>query len=82
MEYTVEDISPVKKKVNITTEPKEVEAAIMGAVALYRTSVQLDGFRKGKAPASVVEKRFRDQIYGEARQDLINVHINDVMQRL
>ena len=82
MEYTVEDISPVKKKVNITTEPKEVEAAIMGAVALYRTSVQLDGFRKGKAPASVVEKRFRDQIYGEARQDLINVHINDVMQKL
>ena len=82
MEYTVEDISPVKKKVNITTDPKEVEAAIMGAVALYKTSVQLDGFRKGKVPASVVEKRFRNQIYGEARQDLINVHINDVMQKL
>lgn len=82
MEYTVEDISPVKKKVNITTDPKEVEAAIMGAVALYKTSVQMDGFRKGKVPASVVEKRFRDQIYGEARQDLINVHINDVMQKL
>lgn len=82
MEYSVEDISPVKKKVTITTEPQEAEAAILGAVALYRDSVQLDGFRKGKVPASVVEKRFHDRIYDEARQDLINVHINDVMQKL
>ncbi|MDO5484011.1 MAG: trigger factor [Desulfovibrionaceae bacterium] len=82
MEYSVEDISPVKKKVVITTEAQEVEAAIMGAVALYRTSVQVDGFRKGKVPASLIEQRFRDKIYEEARQDLINVHINDVMQQL
>lgn len=82
MEYSAEDISPVRKKVVITTEPQEVEAAIMGAVALYKTSVQVDGFRKGKVPASVIEQRFRDKIYEEARQDLINVHINDVMQKL
>ena len=82
MEYSVEDISPVKKKVTITTEPQEAEAAILGAVALYQDSVQMDGFRKGKVPASVVEKRFHDRIYNEARQDLINVHINEVMQKL
>ena len=82
MEYSAEDLSPVKKKIVITTEPQEVEAAIMGAVALYKTSVQVDGFRKGKVPASVIEQRFRDKIYEEARQDLINVHINDVMQNL
>jgi trigger factor len=82
VEYSAEDLSPVKKKVVITTEPQEVDAAIMGAVALYKTSVQLDGFRKGKAPASVIEQRFRDKIYEEARQDLINVHINDVMQKM
>jgi trigger factor len=28
----------------------------------------------------VVEKRFRDKIYQEARQDLFNVHINEVLQ--
>ncbi len=82
VEYSAEDLSPVKKKIVITTEPQEVEAAIMGAVALYKTSVQIDGFRKGKAPASVIEQRFRDKIYEEARQDLINVHINDVMQKM
>lgn len=82
MEYTAEDLSPVKKKISVTIESKEVEAAIMGAVALYQRSAQVDGFRKGKAPSSVIEKRFHTQLYDEARQDLINVHINDVLQKL
>lgn len=82
MEFTVEDISPVKKKVSITVAPEEVNAAIMGAVALLRDSVKLDGFRKGKVPAEFVEKRYHDKIYSEARQDLVNVHINDVIQQL
>ena len=80
MEYLVEDISPVKKRINVSLDAQEVDAAIAASVAMYRTSVQLDGFRKGKAPASVVEKRFRDKIYQEAKQDLINVHINEVLQ--
>ncbi len=82
VEYIVEDVSAVKKKVNITVDPKEVDAAVMAAVALYRTSVQIDGFRKGKVPASVIEKRFQDKLYQEAKQDLVNVHINQVMQDL
>ncbi|MDR2695496.1 MAG: trigger factor [Deltaproteobacteria bacterium] len=80
MEYVVEDISPVKKKINVSLDAREVEAAIAASVAMYRSSVQLDGFRKGKAPAPVVEKRFRDRIYQEAKQDLVNVHINEVLQ--
>jgi trigger factor len=78
----VEELSPVKKKVMITAAPQEVEAAILGTIALYRTSVQMDGFRKGKVPASVIEKRYRQKVYEEARQNLINAHLNEVMQAL
>ncbi len=80
MEYVIEDLSPIKKKINVTLDAAEVDAAIAAAVAMYRTSVQLDGYRKGKVPATLVEKRFQEQIYREAKQDLINVHINEVMQ--
>ena len=82
VEYKVEDVSPVKKKVSISIQPEEVTAAILGAVALYRNSVQIDGFRKGKVPTSIIEQRFHEKLYEEARQDLINVHINSVMQEL
>lgn len=30
----------------------------------------------------MIEQRFRDKIYEEARQDLVNVHINEIMQAL
>ncbi|MCL1985173.1 MAG: trigger factor [Betaproteobacteria bacterium] len=80
MEYVVEDLSPVKKKIHVSLDAQEVDAAIAASVAMHRNSVQIDGFRRGKAPASVVERRFRDQIYQEAKQDLINVHINEVLQ--
>ncbi len=82
MEYRVEELSPVKKKVFVTVKKDEVEAAIATTVALYRTSVQVDGFRKGKVPASVIESRFRDKVYAEAKQDLVNVHINNIIEEL
>ncbi len=82
MEYKVEDVSPVKKKVNVTVPVEEVDAALGAAIAMYRTSVNLDGFRKGKVPASIVENRFRKEIYAEATQDLVNVHINEIVTSL
>ena len=79
MQFTTEDLSPVKKKITITVPAEEANAALASTIALYRTSVNLDGFRKGKVPASIVEKRFRDQIYSEATTDLVNVHINEII---
>lgn len=82
MEYTIEELSPVKRKLSITADAKDVDAAIDAAVARYRTSIQIDGFRKGKVPASVVEKRYKDHIYMEARQDMINGQVADTLVQL
>lgn len=82
MEHVTEDLSPVKKKITVTVPVEEVEAALAATLAMYRTSVQLDGFRKGKVPISIIEKRFHDQIYKEATTDLVNVHINEIMGEL
>jgi len=79
MQFTTEDLSPVKKKITITVPAEEADAALASAIALYRTSVNVDGFRKGKVPASIIESRFRDQIYSEATTDLVNVHINEII---
>ena len=82
MEYTVEELSPVKKKVTVSLEAKEVDASIVTTVALYRSSVKLDGFRPGKVPASVVESRFRQKIYEEAKQDIVNANTNEVIEKM
>ncbi len=79
MQYASEDLSPVKKKITVTTPAEEVDAALSATLAMYRTSISLDGFRKGKVPASLIEKRFRNEVYKEATTDLVNVHINEII---
>jgi len=82
MEYKVEELSPVKRKVNIQVPVEEVNAALTAAVALYRHRYEIKGFRRGKAPSSVVESKYRSQIYPEATTDLVNYQINEVLSTL
>ena len=82
MEYKVEELSPVKKKINITVPAEEVGAALSATTALYRAKVDIKGFRKGKAPSSVIQGKYKDQIYQEASTDLINYHINQILSEI
>lgn len=82
MEYNVIAVSPVKTKVEVKVPAEEANAALSATVALYRQKADFKGFRKGKVPSSVVESRFRKEIVGEATNDLLNVHINEIMAEL
>ncbi|MBG0789223.1 MAG: trigger factor [Desulfovibrionaceae bacterium] len=82
MEYNVEELSPVKRKITVEVPAEEVNAALSATVALYRMQVEVKGFRKGKVPSSVVESKYRKQVYGEATTDLINYQINEIMSGL
>ncbi|MBI9080652.1 MAG: trigger factor [Pseudodesulfovibrio sp.] len=82
MEYNVEELSPVKRKIVIEVPAEEVNGAVVSAIALYRMQADIKGFRKGKVPSSMVESKYRKQIYGEATTDLINYQINEIMSGL
>lgn len=79
MDYKVEEISPVMRKINVTVEAEEANAALSAAVAIYRARYEIKGFRRGKAPSSVVESKYRTQLYSEATTDLINYQINEIL---
>ena len=79
MQYASEDLSPVKKKITVTVPAADVDAALAAAIAMFRASVSLDGFRKGKVPASIIEKRFHSEVYKEAATELVNGHINEII---
>lgn len=81
MEYKILEESPVSRKVEITVSPEEIGAAIDGAIALNKDSVEMPGYRKGKVPANVIEKRFHNSIYKEARENLINVNLNELAEK-
>jgi trigger factor len=82
MEYQVEELSPVKKKVNVQVSAEEVNAALEATIAFMKKDLKLSGFRKGKIPSSVVESRFKKDIYEQTARDLLNVHFNEVLNNL
>jgi len=82
VKYTVEEVSACKKKVLITVEPEEINASIDVAVKLQQRGIAMQGFRKGHVPPKIIENRFKGQLYEDAKQDLVNVHINQVMQEV
>jgi trigger factor len=82
MEYTVEEVSPVKRTVNVVVPEEEVNASIQATIALYRRDVEIKGFRKGKVPASIIEGRYGKKLYSEATQDLLNYHINTILNEM
>lgn len=82
MEYQVEDISPVKKRVTVNTSVEEVNAALGAAVTMFKKDLKMDGFRQGKVPTSVVENKFRKEITDQATRDLFNVHFSQIFGEL
>ena len=65
MEVELEDAGPLEKKLSITVPAKEVEGRFAVAYRELRKEVELPGFRKGKVPRKVLEKRFGERIAAE-----------------
>jgi len=82
MDYTIEDISPVEKKVTVTVPAEEVNASLAATTAIYGRTAQIKGFRKGKVPMSVIQGKFKRQILAEATQDMVNYQLNEIMSEL
>lgn len=70
-EIRVEDAGPCRKKISVTV-PAELVAEHVGTATLTIVSdAELPGFRKGKAPRQLIEKRFGTHIRSEAKQQII-----------
>lgn len=67
----VEEISPTRKRLKIEIPPDAIEKEISGELEKLRQKTKIPGFRAGKAPISLIEKRFGKEVEGEALQKLI-----------
>ena len=80
MSHTIENVSQTKRKISVTVEANDVDKTIDKTIREYGKSLSLNGFRKGKVPASVIEKRFSDEVYNYATENLINTNINTILE--
>lgn len=72
MNVTVENLSSVKKRVNFEIPSDRVAQEIDKVYEEIRKHAAIKGFRKGKAPMSVIEKYYGDRMGEEVLKNLIN----------
>ncbi len=68
---TVEDSGACKKKITIEVPAEKIKAALDKKYTELRKEAQVPGFRKGRAPLRLLEKRFGTDITGQAKLELM-----------
>ena len=71
MKSVVEDLSSVKKKINIEITPEAVSKEMERALADVAKKARIAGFRPGKAPKAIVEKHYGEEVRNEVVQRLV-----------
>ncbi len=71
MKVTVEELSPSKRALLVELPPDRVAARREETVRELSRQLQVPGFRKGKVPREVIERRFHAEVDEEVLRELI-----------
>ena len=74
------DLTETKKSVAVEIPSDIVDAQIDLVARSYSRQARIPGFRPGKVPASLIKKRFREQILHDVAHDLIPRAIDDALR--
>ena len=70
----------MEKRIRVEVPPDEVAKRIEEGYAEVRKMVPLRGFRKGKAPMSMVKRLFKDHVEGEVAEHLVKESIAEAVK--
>jgi trigger factor len=69
--YTVTDSGPSRKRLEIEVAAETVDQRLRDSVDTLLEEAELPGFRRGRVPKSLLQKRFGDNIRTEARNQIV-----------
>ncbi len=71
MQKTVEKLNPTKRRFTVEIPAEEIEGRITEALMNLRRTVKIPGFRPGKAPLSLLDRRFGKEVETEVLEKVI-----------
>ncbi len=80
MHRSVEELSPTKKRFSIEVPAEVVEERIVNSLKKIGKTAKIPGFRPGRAPLSILDKRFGKDVEKEVLEELIPEVYTQVIQ--
>ena len=76
----VEDINQTKKRLRIEIPSDLIEREIKNSLEKLRHTVKIPGFRPGKAPVNLIEKRFGKQVEAEVLEKVVPEQLGNAIR--
>ena len=80
MNTEIEDIDSCKKKIKFDIAFKDYQAKVQSSYLTLARQVKVPGFRPGKAPMSMLEKRFGSNVKKEVMTQLVSERLAEVIE--
>ena len=80
MKVDVQHLDKFMRSVTVEIPAADVEVARQGILKELRSQVQMPGFRKGKVPDTVIEKRFESHIREKTVEKLVEPAAREVLE--
>lgn len=80
MERNIEEISQVKRRIDVEIEAEEVNKKLDQAYRELSKRVKVKGFRPGKVPRRILEQYYSKQILSDVKSDLIEESLSKVIE--
>ncbi|MDF1701143.1 MAG: trigger factor [Planctomycetota bacterium] len=80
MDFKVEDIGPCRKKIAVTIAPERVREEYDSKYAEINDQVAMPGFRPGRTPRVLLERRFASRLGDEIKNDLVKAALEELFE--
>ena len=80
MKIDVDELSPVQRKIRVELPPETVTHEFSRAYQNLGRRVRIKGFRAGKAPRTVLQGIYGDEIKGQVRSQLVEDSLGEVIK--
>jgi trigger factor len=71
MDVAIEEVSELARKVTVTLPAEDVQKELEKKYTELKKEVSLKGFRRGKAPMSILKKSFKDRVEPEVAEKMV-----------
>ncbi len=81
MQVSVEQTGSLERKLTVQVPAERVEDEVTNRLRNLARRVRMDGFRPGKVPFKVVQKRYDGQVRGEVLSDLVQQTLTEALRQ-
>lgn len=79
MQSNVEQLGNTQKKINIEFSAEEVDKGFVALLSEIQPKFEMRGYRRGKVPLSIIERKYGSYIPEQVKENLIRDHYEEIV---